>query len=190
MNEELVKFFGNKGLFPVLLFLTAAMSLAFSIYLIKVKAENVDKMEKLPRWKIPGVILGSFVLLWSIPHAMPILPDSFHKLLLPAFVAVVIASWCVLDHLFARSLGGYMILTAHLFLRESFGSESLSNPAFAVLCFIYGTFGIFLCGLPYRLRDIIRLELNAKFRWIFPVFFGILFLAFTIMGICYLKVEA
>lgn len=188
MNEILVTFFGNKGLFPVLVFLSALFSLAFTVYLLMVKPENVDKMEKLPRWKIPGTILGIFVLAWCIPHAMPILPENLHKLLFPLLVAVVIASWFTLDHLFARALGGYFILTAHLFLRETFAYEEIANPYFAILCFLYGTFGIFLCGLPYRLRDIIRLELNPKYKWIFPVFFGILFLAFTVMGICYLKV--
>ena len=189
MNELLVKFFGIRELFPVLLFVTAAASLAFSVYLLKVNQENVEKMEKMPRWKVPGIILGTFVLAWCIPHAMPILPDTLHKLLFPFLVAVVIASWCVLDHIFARALGGYMILTAHLFLRDSFGYEEIANPFFAVLCLVYGTFGIFLCGLPYRLRDIIRLELKPKYRWIFPVFFGIIFLAFTITGICYLRVK-
>ena len=190
MSEFLLKFFGNKALFPIFLFLTAAGSLAFSVYLLKVKPENVDKMEKMPRWKVPGIILGTFVLAWCIPHAMPILPDNFHSLLFPFLVAVVIASWCVLDHIFARALGGYIILTAHLFLRDSFGYEEISNPFFAILCLIYGTFGIFLCGLPYRLRDIIRMELNPKFRWIFPVFFGIMFLALTVVGICYLRIKA
>ena len=185
MNELLVDFFGNRALFPVLLFVSAIASLAFSVYLFKVNQENVEKLEKISRWKVPGILLGTFVLAWCVPHAMPILPDSLHKLLVPFLVAVVIASWCVLDHLFARALGGYIILTAHLFLRDSFGYEEISNP----LCFIYGTFGIFLCGLPYRLRDIVRLELKPKFRWIFPVFFGILFLAFTIAGICYLRIK-
>lgn len=190
MNELFASLFGSRVLFPVFLFLSAVMSLAFAVYLLKVKPENVDKMERLPRWKVPGIILGTVVLAWCIPHAMPILPETFHKLLFPFMIAVVIASWCVLDHLFARALGGYMILTAHLFLRDSYGYEELSNPWFATICLIYGTFGIFLCGLPYRLRDIVRLELNPKFRWIFPVFFGILFLAFTITGICYLRVES
>lgn len=190
MNELLVNFFGIRELFPVLLFVTAAASLAFSVYLLKVNQENVEKMEKISRWKVPGIILGAFVLAWCVPHTMPILPDSLHKLLVPFMVAVVIASWCVLDHLFARALGGYIILTAHLFLRDSFGMEEISNPFFAVICFLYGTFGIFLCGLPYRLRDIVRLELKPKFRWIFPAFFGILFLAFIIAGICYLRVQS
>ena len=54
MNELLVKFFGFRELFPVLLFVTAAASLAFSVYLLKVNQENVEKMEKMPRWKVPA----------------------------------------------------------------------------------------------------------------------------------------
>lgn len=188
MTEILVQFYGNRLLFPVLLFLTALAMLAGSVYLLKVNAANIGTMEKMPRWKVPGIILGIFVLGWCIPHAMPILPENFHKLLIPVMAAAVIASWFVLDHLFARALGGYMILTAHLFLRETLAYESLANPVFPVICFLYGTFGIFLCGLPYRLRDLIRLELKPKYRWIFPIFFAVMFLAFLIMGICYFQV--
>ena len=188
MNELLVNFFGSKALFPVLIFLSAGLVLALTVYFLRVTPENVAKMEKLPRWKVPGIILGTFVVAWCIPHAMPILPDSLHKYLFPLLVAVVIASWFVLDHLFARALGGYFILTAHLFLRESFAYEAISNPVFPVLCFLYGTLGIFLCGMPYRLRDMVRLELDPKYKWIFPVFFAVLSVAFIIMGICYLRV--
>ena len=188
MNELLVNFFGSRMLFPVLIFLSAAMMLALAVYFLKVTPENVAKMEKLPRWKVPGIILGTFVVAWCIPHAMPILPDSLHKLLFPVMAALVLASWFVLDHLFGRALGGYLILTAHLFLRETFAYEAISNPVFPVLCFLYGTFGIFLCGMPYRLRDIVRLELNPKYKWIFPGFFAVMFLAFVTMGICYLRV--
>ena len=188
MNEFLVNFFGSRALFPVLIFLSAALMLALTVYLLKVSPENVENMEKLSRWRVPGIVLGTFVVAWCIPHAMPILPESFHKLLFPVLVAVVIGSWFVLDHLFARALGGYLILTAHLFLRETFAYEAISNPVFPVLCFLYGTFGIFLCGVPYRLRDIVRLELKPGYRWIIPGFFAVMFLAFVTMGICYLRV--
>lgn len=174
MHDLLLKFFGNRELFPVLAFLTSCLGIAFLIYLLRVKPENAEKMEKIPRWKIPGFVLGLFVLAWCVPHTMPILPEGLHKYLIPAMLAAAIASWFVLDHLFARALGGYMILTAHLFLRESYGVEGFGDPLFAAVCLIYGTLGIFLCGLPYRLRDLIRLELKPKYRWIFPVFLCIL----------------
>ena len=78
MNEVLVNFFGSRALFPVLIFLSAALMLALTVYLLKVSPENVEKMEKLSRWRVPGIVLGTFVVAWCIPHAMPILPESFH----------------------------------------------------------------------------------------------------------------
>lgn len=190
MTDFLMNFFGSRLLFPVLVFVTAAMSAGAAGYLLAVKEENVDRMEKLPRWKIPGFILGIFVVAWCVPHAMPILPDSLHKYLVPLMGTAVILSWFVLDHLFARALGGYMILTAHLFLRETFGVESVSNPFFAGMFLIYGTMGIFLCGLPYRLRDLVRLECSRKYRWIVPGFLILLTLTLLWAGIDYLRVSA
>ena len=190
MNELLVNFFGSRMLFPVLIFLSAAMMLALAVYFLKVTPENVAKMEKLPRWKVPGIILGIFVVAWCVPHAMPILPDSLHKYLVPLMGVAVILSWFVLDHLFARALGGYMILTAHLFLRETFGVESVSNPFFAGMFLIYGTMGIVLCGLPYRLRDLVRLECSRKYRWIVPGFLILFTLTLLWAGIDYLRVSA
>ena len=182
-----MKFFGSRELFPVLVFLTALMSAGFAGYLLAAKDENADRLEKISRWKIPGFMLGIFVVAWCVPHAMPILPDSLHKYLVPLMAAAAVASWFVLDHLFARALGGYMILTAHLFLRETFGQESLFHPFFALMFLIYGTMGIFLCGLPYRLRDLIRLECSRKYRLLVPGFLILLTVVLLWVGIDYLR---
>lgn len=187
MTDFLTRFFGNAFLFPVLVFLTAAMAAVFSVYLLCVKESNTEKLEKISRWKIPGMILGVFVLAWCIPHAMPILPVSLHKFLFPLLVAAVVCAWFTLDHLFSRALGGYMILTAHMFLRETYAFDGFGTPVHAVFFLIYGTMGIYLCGLPYRLRDLIRLEQKRGIRWIFPVYF-LLFAAILLStGIRYLR---
>ena len=170
MPEILMKFFGNSSLLPVLLFLTAAGSVSFAVFLFCVKKENMEKMQRISRWKLPGLILGTFVLAWCIPHSMPILPDSLHKFLFPLLIVFAVCSWFVLDHLFARALGGYMILAAHLFLRENYAVQDLASSVQSVIFLIFGTLGIFLCGLPYRLRDAVRIQTVPRFRFILPVF--------------------
>lgn len=169
MSEFLMKFFGSHTLLPVLLFLTAAGCVFFAVFFLCVKEENVEKMQRISRWKIPGLLLGTFVLAWCIPHSMPILPESLHKYLFPLLVVLVICSWFVLDHLFARALGGYMILSAHLFLRENYADQGLASPVQSVLFLIFGTVGIFLCGMPYRLRDAVQFQTKPHFRFILPV---------------------
>ena len=170
MPEFLTKFFGSPALLPVLLFLTAAGCVVFAVFLLCVNEGNLEKMQRISRWKIPGLFLGIFVLAWCIPHSMPILPDSLHKFLFPLLVVFAVASWFVLDHRFARALGGYMILAAHLFLRENYAVRELASPVLSVLFLLFGTMGIFLCGLPYRLRDVVRLQIRPRYRFILPVF--------------------
>lgn len=183
MIDHLTRLFDGKVLFSPILFLTALLFLAFAIFLFRVDSGNVERMEKISRWKIPGWILGVFVLAWCVPHTAPILPESLHKYLIPAMAAAAVAAWFVLDHLFARALGGFMILSAHLFLRETFGVEGFSGPVSALLFLLYGTCGIVLCGLPYRLRDLVRLELDPRYRWSLPAVCLLFFLGFLILGI-------
>ncbi len=69
-----------------------------------------------------------------------------------------------LDFLFARAFGGFLILLAHYYLLEAFALDMPLSPVFSVFCFIMGTFGIFISGKPYLLRDIMR-KLFSSARW-------------------------
>jgi hypothetical protein len=183
MCDLAFRFFGAAALFPALLFFSALLALGFAWYLFRVTPENAERKESVSRWKIPGFLLGLFVIAWCVPHAMPLLPESLHKYLIPAMIAAAAASWFVLDHLFARALGGYMILTAHLFLRETFGCEGFSGPFSAALLLFYGTCGIVLCGLPYRLRDLVKAASERRIKWSVAGISVIYFLFFLLMGI-------
>ena len=151
-------------LYPVLLGVWAALCAASAIAALKLKPELLAKVEKLPRATIPGAILGFIDLLWCIPNAEPILPEAFHVYLLPAAIILGILAWFFLDKLFARALGGLLILLAHYFHKESFADAMPAGMLFAILCFVFGTWGIFVSGKPHLMRDLLR-KLCANQNW-------------------------
>ena len=140
------EFFNPRLMYLILLPLCAVLCITGGILLLKVNKENLEKREKLPRAALPGAILGIIDLLWCIPNAMPILPEPLHKYLLPLAILLIILAYCALDHLFSRAIGGFMILTAHFYLKESFASPTILSAVFATLCLIFGTIGIFISG--------------------------------------------
>ena len=165
----LFSLFDPRLMYLILLPVCALLCAAGAVFLLKVDKENLSRLEKLPRAQLAGAVLGLVDLLWCIPNAMPILPESLHRFLLPLALLLGILAYCALDHLLSRAIGGFMILCAHFFLKESFATPTPGAPVFATFCLIFGTIGIFLSGKPHLTRDIIRLGIT-KYRFLTPVF--------------------
>lgn len=122
-------------------------------------------LEKIPRAKKTGAILGAIVIFWCIPNLRPILdPDSFLQvLLIPLAVAAIVLAVMYLDYLFARAFGGFLILLAHYFLKETHGANLFPWAALlAALLMLMGIAGIFISAKPYYLRDYFRLLCRNK----------------------------
>lgn len=165
----MLHFFNPGIMYLIMLPLCAAAMLIGAWLLLRVNKNNLAEAEKVPRARIAGTVLGLIDLLWCIPNAMPILPDSLHKYLLPLAILLAVLAYIALDHLFSRAIGGFMILTAHFYLKESFANPTAGSMIFAVACFAFGTVGIFLSGKPHLTREIIRLS-AGKYRFVFPAF--------------------
>ena len=150
--------------YPCVLGAWALLCAALAIVALKLRPELLTRLEMLPRAAIPGAILGFVDLLWCIPNVKPILPESLHVFLFPAAIAFAILAWIFLDKLLARAIGGFLILLAHFLLKESFADALPGSAFFALLCFVFGTIGIFISGKPHLLRDLIR-NLCAKGNW-------------------------
>ena len=165
----MVQFFNPGIMYLILLPLCAAAMLAGAWLLLRIDSRTLPAAEKFPRARIAGTILGFVDLLWCIPNAMPILPESLHRYLLPLAILLTILAYVALDHLLSRTIGGFMILTAHFYLKESFANPTAGSVIFAVACFLFGTIGIFISGKPHLTREIIRLSVG-KYRYVFPAF--------------------
>lgn len=129
---------------------------ALAVLAARLRPELLTRMDKLPRAAVPGAILAFIDLLWCIPNVKPIVPTGFHSALLPAACVLAILAWYFLDKLLARAAGGFLILLAHYFLKESFADALPGSAFFALLCLAFGTLGIFISGKPHLLRDMLR----------------------------------
>jgi len=112
--------------------------------------------EKLPRHIALGMVLGAVDLAWCVPHAEPVFYIGAWRWLLPLACALLVVAYSFTDYHFSRALAGFLILLAHYFLLESFAAHSPIKGLFSFLCVVMGTAGVFIGGMPYLLRDLIR----------------------------------
>lgn len=143
----------------------ALVAAAAGIGIFSLKSLPRARWDKIPRARLAGIILATIDLLWCLPHSRAVLPPSWHGLLLPALLICVAAAYLFLDNLFARALGGFMILTAYTLLQASYTHHSIMAGWFAILCYIMGVAGIFICGKPHLMREWMRTwSVDSKWR--------------------------
>ena len=122
------------------------------------------KWEKLPRNVWLGVLFAAAGLAWCVPHSEPIAPAFMASWLIPIAAVCLWLSYQFLDYLFSRAFGGFLILLAHYLLYSSFVHKAPAKPFFSLMCYALGTLGIFFCGKPHLMRDIIR-RISGNRNW-------------------------
>jgi hypothetical protein len=132
------------------------VGLVTAVWIFRLGPENVGRWEKIPRSLVAGMPFAVVSLFWCIPHAKPLLPDSLHVFLLPTAIFCAAATFFLLDFVFSRALGGFLVLLAYYFLHASFTYHTPVKPLFSLFCYGMGIVGLFLCGKPWLLRDWIR----------------------------------
>ena len=171
MNQDLL-------IFAVSLIAFGVIAVMAGWWLFSTDAVNLAIREKLPRRLLPGILLAIPCLIWCIPNARPILPDSMQDWCWPLVIICSILAFFFLDYLFSRALGGFLILISYYFLQESFTRHTPGAMVLAACCYLAGTVGIFFAGKPHLMRDLIR-SCSKDRRWklscaIFCWFFGTL----------------
>ena len=119
----------------------------------------------LPRWRIPGALLGIICLIWSAWHACLLLEgplERFHPVIWLLVPVTAILSFIYLDYLFTRALGGFFVLMANKLLQLGFANDVPLRPLYSTACLIIGVAGLFLIGAPWRLRDAFDLASSKK----------------------------
>lgn len=146
--------------FTLISLLLGLLSL-FHVYLFAVASQRrAAWCRSFPRLKWPGLILGSVCLIWSAWHACVMLEGDlqrFHlwvKLLVPV---TAVLCYFFLDYLNARALGGFMILSANYLLHAAFVNAVPGRGFYSMVCLILGVLGLFLVGVPWRLRQTLEL---------------------------------
>ena len=175
----------------VVLFIAAAAALAAaSVFILTVRRDPATfrRIDKIPRERISGTILGAVALLWCIPNIRPIfMPDSpFQTFVVPLILLAIVLAAIFLNYLFARAAAAILILGAHTVLKMGYPAQLPGYPVLAALVLIAGIIGIVLSAKPYWLRDWFRLSFrNPAVRWGSAAYFLIL----CAMS-CYCAVEA
>lgn len=142
---------------------------------------------KLSRMRLGGVVLGIPCLVWSAWHGCIMLEGGlakYHPVVWALVPVTAVLCYFFLDYLFARAAGGFFILCANELLRQSFAHAVLLRPVYSVACLLLGIAGLFMLGVPWRVRDTFELasEKPVAGRWIAGI---LLFPAFVLIVLCF-----
>jgi len=166
------------------LFAVSLFALVLLFWVWKLIPSNLEKWEKLPRNVYIGMVIAVIDLAICVPHSQPLVPIWMKSWLIPA---AVIFTWLIyqfLDYIFSRAFGGFLILLAHYLLYSSFADKIPMRPFVSILYFAMGTLGIFFCGKPYLMRDLIRkIATEPKWRYSVVGISAVYAITFLILGI-------
>ncbi len=140
---------------PLTFFLAALL-----VFLGYAFAIQPDKMAVLPRLRWAGIVLGIPCLVWSAWHGCIMLEGGlakFHTLVWCLVPLLSILCALYLDYLFARSLGGFLILATNELIRCAFIYDVPLRGVYSVVCLLLVICGLFLLGAPWHLRDALKL---------------------------------
>ena len=175
-------------IFTTALFLFSALSAILAWWSVRQTPETLRKWEPLPRNILFGMILAAVDFAWCVPHSQPLVPEGLKQWLIPIAIACLWIVYQFLDYIFSRALGGFLILFAHYLLFASFAYQAPARPLFSTLCFAMGTLGIFFCGKPHLMRDLIRKTASSKaWRYSFAAITAAYAAIFLLTGILFAR---
>ena len=122
---------------------------------------------KLPRARGLGLVLGLVCLAWAAYHVCPLLEAGLvkYRVVVKVLVPLIAAlSYFKLDYLFARSLGGLLLLSVNHLLFAAFVERVALRPVLATLCYVIAAGGLVLIAYPWRLRDLLQKSATSR-RW-------------------------
>jgi len=146
------------------------------------KPVNLTKIEKIPRNVILGSIFAIIDIAWCIPQATSIFSPGSITWIFPIAIIFLLIGCFFLDYLFARAIAGFLILLSHYFLLESFAANMDLVWIFSIACYVMGTFGIVIGGIPHILRDIFRKICSKDTA---RIYFTLIFAFYALVGIVY-----
>lgn len=113
----------------------------------------------LPRNRAAGFALGLICLLWSAWYGQQLLEGDLARLrpwLWGAVPVVAVLGYFHLDFLFARALGGFVLLLMPLLLHSAFVEQVPHRPVFSAACYLFGLAAMVLVATPWHFRDLLE----------------------------------
>ena len=111
------------------------------------------------RWKWAALPIGLPCLVWCAWHGCLMLEGplaAYHPIVWILVPVLAVLSCFFIDYLFARTCGGFLILAANELLRRGFGNDIAMRPLFSTVCLLLGIAGLFMVGVPWKLRILLE----------------------------------
>lgn len=119
---------------------------------------------RLPRARLAGEVLGLACLVWAAYHGCLMLEGGlavYRKVVWALVPVTAILVYHHLDYLFARALGGFLVLCAAFFLHGAFAETVPWRPLYCSVCYLMGLWGMFVIAAPWRFRDLLQAMAQA-----------------------------
>ena len=129
---------------------------ALAVCALKAAPATVNKLEKLCRNRIAGLLLCLPCALLCVPLAVPVTPEAVVPWLYPLAVVLPVLSFWHLDHYAARGVAFLLILAGYDIVHYAFDFRVAGAGAVTVILLLCGIAGIWLAAKPCTLRDIFR----------------------------------
>ena len=109
--------------------------------------------QRLPRHRVAGSLLGLLVLCWCAHDGAALLPAQYGAWCWGAVPICGALSIIYLDFLFARSLGGLLIILPNYLIQHAFAYDCGARPLYALVCLFFGVAGMILVAWPWKFRN-------------------------------------
>lgn len=146
---------------PFLPFTLLLVSFLFLLSLLFLQGTSrwPDIWKTLPRQRVAGAILAFLCLLWAANYALPLLEGGaagFQPVIKILVPLLTILAFFHLNFLFARALGGILVLAMNQLLHLAFVVQLPGRPLFSALCYLVVIAGLVCLVAPWRLRDLLE----------------------------------
>ena len=129
-----------------------ASAFTFGIWTVR----QPELWRRLPRARIPGILVGVICLAWSVALVNQMFEGDmvrYRHLVRAAAPVIAVLAYFYLDYLFARSVGGLLVLVTCFLLHGAFAFAVPLRPFYSICCYLIGTTGLFFIAAPWLLRD-------------------------------------
>ncbi len=111
----------------------------------------------IPRWKIPGMALGTLVLMDCAFEAGRLLPGTQWPAVFWLLVPVtLVLAWKTLDFLFARAFAGAWVLLVNYLIQNAFAYYCGIRPLYAVAALVWGVCATIALFAPWQFRNLLE----------------------------------
>lgn len=152
--------------------------LSHALGLIKPTA-SMDFARAFPRSRPAGTILLLIAAVWSFLLVSDIDLGEFSRLrslMLVGIVAGAILSWLYVEEFLAvRALGMLLLLAAEPLLESCALRSEQSRLLLVILAYVWIIAGLFFVGMPYLLRDAVKILTSQKQIWRLAALGGLLY---------------